>query len=115
METGEKALLCALSRVTIGHPCAARKLLETAGSAEALKEGGPDLVREVLGVPDVGDVLFSEDMTDWGNREAEWYESKGVEVLSILSPSYPPKLLDTPFAPAVLYFRGTAELGDTAR
>ena len=104
-------MLCAVSRVMMNHPTAARKLLEKAGSVAALAEGGAGFVNEVLGVLDVGDVLFSKEMVSWGMQEAVWYESKGVEIISVLSSSYPLKLRDCQDAPAVLYFRGTPSLG----
>jgi len=107
----EEALLCAMSRVLINHPVAGRKLLEGAGSVGALLSGGAAGVEKILGPADVGEVLFSKEMLAWGRKEAFWMRSKGVELLDILSPSYPGILRDSPYAPFLLYYRGSAELG----
>ncbi|MBO7561879.1 MAG: DNA-processing protein DprA [Bacteroidales bacterium] len=117
IETGmkEEALLCAMSRVLINHPASGRKLLEEAGSVKALLEGGSKLASAILGAEDAGEVLFSEEMLSWGKEEALWMRSKGVRLLDILSPDYPPKLRESPFAPFLLYWRGSADLGTDCR
>lgn len=111
----KEALLCAMSRVLINHPASGRKLLEEAGSVEALLEGGSKMTSAILGDEDAGDVLFSEEMLSWGMEEALWMRSKSVSLLDILSPDYPPMLKESPFAPFLLYYRGSASLGEERR
>ena len=114
-EIRDEALLCVVSRLLAEHPATGRKLLEGSGSLDALYEGGPLYVNEIMGVPEMGETMFSGQMLDWGVQEALWMRSKGVRLIHILSEDYPQQLRECGNAPFLLYYRGSVPLAGAGR
>ncbi len=112
MDIKEEALLCVISRVLVYHPLSGRRLLEEAESVEMLLKSGASLVKRVIGSEEIANLLFSDSMLSWGMQEALWMRSRGVKLICIVSESYPKLLKEIPFAPFMLYYRGSAALAD---
>lgn len=110
MDVRKEALICAMSRLLINHPRTGRILLEASEDAlNRLLSEGKSFVVELLGKEkgkEVASELFSSEMIEWAEKEADWYEKKRVLILPITSPLYPPLLRECADAPFALYYKG---------
>lgn len=122
MDVRKEALICAMSRLLINHPLTGRRLIEASAKKgegeeglEGLLSGGESFVIETLGKDNgkgIASELFSREMIDWAQEEAEWYLKKRVLIIPITSPLYPPLLRECADAPFALYYKGVRSDGE---
>lgn len=86
-----------------------RKLLAAFGLPEAIFAAGRSAVRGVIG-DKAADLLFDSDVSEAVAQALAWAKAPEHHLLTLADAGYPPRLLETPDPPNVLYVRGDPAL-----
>lgn len=104
----EIVLRCALARAFLYRSGKCNRLLEVYGSAQGvldnMESADMEKVRPLL------EEAFSGENLEWAQQEVEWCRAKGVELLFYGDEGYPKLLMEVEDAPAMLFYKGTADL-----
>ena len=104
----EIVLRCALAKAFLYRSGKCNRLLEVYGSAQGvldnMEDGELENVRPLLGS------AFSRENLEWAREEVDWCMEKGVDLLFYGDVGYPRLLMEADDAPAMLYYKGTADL-----
>lgn len=104
----EIVLRCALAKAFLYRSGKCNRLLEVYGSAQGvldnMGDGELENVRPLLGS------AFSRENLEWAREEVDWCMEKGVDLLFYGDVGYPRLLMEADDAPAMLYYKGTADL-----
>jgi DNA processing protein len=95
--------LCAVSRRFLFRPAEGRRFLIDSGYM-AFNYGDQEIEYEIK------QGLFDSEFIEEASSEAEWCNSKGIKILSIMDKEYPDKMRECEDAPVVLYYKGSADL-----
>ena len=103
--------MLALSRVQVPQLALIRELIETVGSAKELLENGDnigDIVPEAS--PRLRQLLCDRSLVEHAEKEMEFIESKGINLICYGDGEYPCRLAECADAPLVLHSLGNADL-----
>lgn len=103
--------MSALNNIFLYQPIIALKLLRGLGSAEELFNLNPRELSLVLGIRSeyIAKILDKREI-ERAEKEIEWAERSGIEILTIDDELYPFRLKECEDAPLILYYKGTAGL-----
>ena len=107
----EQVAMLALSRVQVPQLALIRELIETVGSAKELLENGDnigDIVPEAS--PRLRQLLCDRSLVEHAEKEMEFIESKGINLICYGDGEYPCRLAECADAPLVLHSLGNADL-----
>lgn len=104
--------LIALTQIEGVGSILARRLIEELGSAEAVFKGTPEDVAYVDRLPKkvFARIKKAKEAFEKAEEQIGFCDRKEVEIIPITSKRYPYRLKNTPDAPLVLYFKGSAEM-----
>ena len=111
MKRKEIVYLCALNNIFIYRPILASKLISMTGSVEDIfRMNARDLTLNLgIGVNYVSRILDKSEL-EIAERELEWADKSGVDILTPTDDRYPKRLKECPDAPLILFYKGTADL-----
>lgn len=113
MQNREERLNTAiLTRLSYFHLNAMVGLYRTLGSATAIMEQRKDLGSIFPGLPKrvLADINGIASMRDRAEEELAWADDHGVKALCLNDDGYPDRMKETPDAPLMLFYKGTANL-----
>lgn len=102
--------LCAISSLIYAKRGACKKIRDELGCPLSLFDLKPSEIDTLTGSEGDGEKLKSKEYLSVAQQEADWCKSKGVEIIEINSPKYPPLLRECDDAPLILYFKGNGDL-----
>lgn len=111
MEYEEKHYRIALSFVDLFGPVVSRAILNYCGSATAVFKEKKHVLTKVPGIgAERLKALRSADVLHRAEREVEYCDKNGIQLLFLEDPTYPRRLRNCPDAPILLYSKGETEL-----
>lgn len=110
----EKVYKLSLTRVSQIGDVQAKNLLEQFGTAEAVFKASPQLLEKVkdVGTIRARNIKSFRDFSE-AERELEFTRKYGISCLTMGDETYPRRLLNCYDPPAVLFFKGTADLNSS--
>jgi len=88
---------------------ARRALLKAFGLPTAIFDAGVRAAASVVG-EEIAQRLFSHDVQGAVDQALEWTAQPGNRLLTLADEDYPPRLLDSPDPPLLLYLKGRADM-----
>lgn len=108
----ETLALCALNRIFCYEPALCLRTLEYFGTAAAVFEASPPLLRELLAARPLLAEAVGPQALSWAAGELERLSGLGAAFVGVNSPAYPRLLRECPDHPAGLYVRSDTPAGD---
>lgn len=103
--------ICALASLFQSRPAVCKKLLDEFDNPSRLFNLKEDQLLDLLGNnQNLVRQMLNPDLLEKCYKEIEWAQSKGVSVLTVQNPAFPPLLNECEDAPVVLYYIGMANL-----
>ena len=111
MKREEIVYLCALSNIFLYRPILASKAISLTGSAEDIfRMKATDLIVNLGIERNYISRILNKSELDIAERELEWANNSGVEIIPFTDNRYPKRLIECPDAPLILFYKGTADL-----
>jgi DNA processing protein len=110
-DTQEKIYQIALSLVQGVGATLWRRLIDQTGSAQAVFQSDGHQLMQVSGASkQLAYEILKQDTLSLAEKLFLTHQKQGIQVISIMEPAYPNRLQQTPQAPPLLYFQGTADM-----
>ena len=103
----------AIAEIFKFNPLASRQLIDAVGDLPSLFSMNREELEGTVGRWNgIIEQFLNDDVLERSRREIEWANSKGVKMLSVKSKEYPYLLKECEDAPVVIFYLGSADLGN---